>query len=607
MLFYIVVWVLIVIPCFLTGFAVLSLIGSIVFERIGDRFIIAIWIGVMAFAVTLQCISLFSRLSPEIGLALYFSGVLVPLISNDVRSELLRLKKAISVKALIIGGALIVMIAAYTSQPPLYFDTGLYHLQSILWLADYGAVPGAALIHDRLGYTSSWFALAAPFHHGSIKLRSVAILGGFVIALQIIHLVITTYRIVEKKARFEDWFITIATLLIIPIPFGYLMAVSSSPDLPMMALTILAPWIMIIIANREAMMAAPSKMNPRIVVLMLAASAVTLKLNMLPVLIVSLLFFLFGASLSLKRLLVGMALAGALVAPQILSSLIASGCPGYPGPICTNLPWSVGIITAQKTYAGLLSYARWRSYFVSSETPGWLWSWVSNEQGVVLFIIFSLASIAAILYMKRKDNYYGAGWIISLAVFGSAWVLYNLPNPRFVIGYAQLIPAYFVSGYPLIFSPAVFISQLIPETDLKVRLARFLTLIVSIITYVIILRYKNKAWAMKSSLAFLALSAMLPVKTMLFSIGNNLKTNRYDISIWLIPPAASKLNGGELIHHRINDIEYVIPKAGRPYEQLCWATDLPCTPQLTHDDIKLRDPVLGLSGGFVRMTNLDSK
>lgn len=605
MLFYIVVWVFIAIPCLLTGFAILSLIDSTVFERIGERFIIAIWLGVMVFAIALQAISLFSPLLPAIGLLLFLLGSLAPLKLRSVRAELLKLKSAISRTALILGGALIFVVATYTSQPPIYFDTGLYHLQSILWLAEYGAVPGAALIHDRLGFTSSWFALAAPFHHGELKLRSVAILGGFVITMQVIHFVIATYRIVGKRARLEDWFIAIATLLIIPVPFGYLMAVSSSPDLPMMALTVLVPWVMLVIVDGETTIATPSKLNVRLVPLILAASAVTLKLNALPMLAISLLFFVFGGGPLLKRIFVGLSVAGGVVASQIISGLIISGCPLYPGPICCNLPWSVGTISSEKIYAGLLSYARWRNYFVSADAPGWLWTWLRNEQGLVLLLICSVISVAVIFYSKRKSDFNGATWIISLAALGVAWALYSLPNPRFLIGYLQLIPAFIASRYPLVCSPAIFIMQLIPETDLKHRLARFLTLIVSVIAYAIILRFKHTTWAMKASFAFLALTALLPVKVVLVSMGSKLVMNRENISSWLIPPAAPKLIADELIKNRVNDIEYVIPKAGRPYEQQCWATDLPCTPQLTQEDIKLRDPMLGLKGGFVRNNRIE--
>src|SRR5262245_34870166 len=152
MLFFIIVWILIAIPCFLTGSAILNLIDTAVFDRTGDRFIIAIWLGTLTFAIALQIISFFSPLSPAIGLAIFLSGSLAPLKLSGVRAELFRVKSGISGKALMIGAASILGIAAYTSQPPLNYDTGLYHLQSILWLARHGAVPGVALIHDRLGY-----------------------------------------------------------------------------------------------------------------------------------------------------------------------------------------------------------------------------------------------------------------------------------------------------------------------------------------------------------------------------------------------------------------------------------------------------------------------
>lgn len=605
MLFYIIVWIFIAVPCFLTGSAILSSTGSVVFDRTGDRFIIAVWLGSLTFAIALQIISFFSPLSPAVGLVIFLSGSLAPLKLSGVRAELFRLKSGISVRAMVIGAAPILGVAAYVSQPAPNYDTGLYHLQSILWLARHGAVPGIALIHDRLGYTSSWFALAAPFHYGELELRSFAILGGFVVAIQVTHLVITGYRVVGKEARFEDWFMTIATLLIVPALFGWPLTASSSPDAPVIALTILIAWAMVAIMGKEATIAAspksPPKSNDRLLLLILAAGAVTLKLHALPLLAISLLFFMFGGSQLLKRFFVGVCVSAALVAPQLTSGVIASGCLGYPGPICFDLPWSVGITGAQRAYADVLSFARWGEYYFDADAPGWLWHWLSrnHNQGVVLFLLYSIISAAVILCSRGGGKLYGDRWVISLAALGGAWVFYNAPNPRFLIGYALLIPALIASGAPSIFSPAVFIAQLIPETDLKIRLARFLMLIAAIISYAIILRFRHKVWAKKASFAFLFFSALLSAKAVLFSLSGSLIIKR-NYSSLLIPPKVPVLAADDLIRHKVNDIDYVIPKTGNPCFQQCWAADLPCTPQLTHEKIKLRAPALGIGGGFVR-------
>lgn len=57
-----------------------------------------------------------------------------------------------------------VVIANLTTQRVTWYDVGLYHFGSIRWLAEHGAVPGLALINSKFGFTSSWFALAAPFN-----------------------------------------------------------------------------------------------------------------------------------------------------------------------------------------------------------------------------------------------------------------------------------------------------------------------------------------------------------------------------------------------------------------------------------------------------------
>jgi len=57
------------------------------------------------------------------------------------------------------------VLAAIAIHPPLHPDTGLYHLQSILWLSDRAWSTGLANLHGRLGFNSLLYVLAA-LHRG---------------------------------------------------------------------------------------------------------------------------------------------------------------------------------------------------------------------------------------------------------------------------------------------------------------------------------------------------------------------------------------------------------------------------------------------------------
>ena len=70
--------------------------------------------------------------------------------------------------ALLVAGLLIASWAmAYLALGiPINYDTGLYHLGSINYAHDYGTVPGLANLHDRFGFNSSVYPLAAFLSNG---------------------------------------------------------------------------------------------------------------------------------------------------------------------------------------------------------------------------------------------------------------------------------------------------------------------------------------------------------------------------------------------------------------------------------------------------------
>jgi hypothetical protein len=46
-------------------------------------------------------------------------------------------------------------------QAPENYDTGLYHIQSIKWIEEYGVTPGLANLHGRFGFNSNLFTIIA--------------------------------------------------------------------------------------------------------------------------------------------------------------------------------------------------------------------------------------------------------------------------------------------------------------------------------------------------------------------------------------------------------------------------------------------------------------
>ena len=79
---------------------------------------------------------------------------------------------------------LLTLFFAYAaSHGYLHVDTGLYHAQSIRWVEEYGAVPGLALLHNRLGYNSAAFPLTALYSMKFLTGRSLHGAAGYLALL----------------------------------------------------------------------------------------------------------------------------------------------------------------------------------------------------------------------------------------------------------------------------------------------------------------------------------------------------------------------------------------------------------------------------------------
>jgi len=72
----------------------------------------------------------------------------------------------------------IALFVSYLSNlPVVWYDTHLYHLNAVRWLADYGSVKGLANIHTRLGVNNVTFILAALMDNGIFNSSSSHVLN----------------------------------------------------------------------------------------------------------------------------------------------------------------------------------------------------------------------------------------------------------------------------------------------------------------------------------------------------------------------------------------------------------------------------------------------
>ena len=614
MIFFVGAWLLLLAVCWLAGCAVLEGVGAAAaLRREGDRFVLSAWLGLGAVALLLLAVSLFAPLTPLCGASVAMATAAAALLPRGVRVEAARLAARLRSTLPLGLLALASGVAAFNSQPVTNFDTGLYHFGSIKWLAEHGAVRGLGLVHLRFAFTSSWFALSAPFDAGPFEGRAAALANGFALTLAALHVAVCARRWAAGSARDADRLVVFASALMLPLVIYWRLPVSASPDLPAVFLTLAVAWAMSLACDEGAV---SSGAEVRLAALLLASGALGVKLSALPLVLVACLFYARGGGgFSFRRLAAGAGVSALLALPVVAYGFITSGCPLFPSTLmCSDVPWSVGKETAASLTTVIRDWARWDGptppsangwNWVVPWATRWLsrrhapalivsllllgagaflrarprprargtWVWVAGCAGLAQFLLFHvpdlsmfLAAAACVALAGRGRDYPGRAWVLAAGLAGTALTLYSAPALRFGFGYTAVLGASLLVS--LLKSPAEHEGRWVFVWGRPAALASLL---------------------LAGGLAFLALQFF--VKT--FEVSGAVAARPKGERFWrlLLPPALPK---AALTPRETGGLKYFAPSDG----EQCWDSELPCTPYEPSGDVTLRDPARGVRAGF---------
>jgi len=604
MLFLVVAWSLLLMIFFQLGSTLLDFTKSSCFEKIGDRFIVSVWLGIIIFSNILLALSIFYHLSLLVLLLVSIGLGLLSLILSR-RFYILSLKPYLT-PGLVLGLlALLLSTSFVATQVVTWYDTGHYHFGIIKWLSRYGSVPGVALIYYAFGYTSSWFALAAPFNQWLLEARASTLTGGLAFLIATVHVCICLTRIITNRAHIQDWFLTIASLLAFTVILRYEIHVSPSTDLPVIILTLIIGWSLVVIANPSSRL--PSKAaitisNDALVPLMLAAGAVSIKLTALPSLLVCIVYYLASNRTSINRLLVGMAVVSLILLPFFVVQALTSGCLLYPSSLlCLDLPWTIGHEKIAAVSEQIRKAAQWSTITPPSGSSwSWFFPWVLRQKYQSALVVFALSSLLLSIRKLRLNRIPTFNWSLALGLCGFFYTMLIGPTWRYTLGYLSIITA-------------VFPSLLLVNRDSILRHwlisigSRIAPKSAAVILLVVISILIPTASALRNNLqAF----NFLRIEIRDSMDRGTLSTDSVRWSRLILPPAILNfklevqdekkfsfiVSDLELVEKKVNDISFFKPKSGNQ----CWNAEIPCTYFLTHDDIRLREADAGLRGGFVR-------
>ena len=371
----------------------------------------------------------------------------------------------------VVALAVVAVIAAHSVFGPVTnYDTGLYHLNAIIYAQDFPTIHGLANLHTRLGTNVSAFNLAAFGSNsfwGDDAFRLVA--GLFVMT----GFADVCLRVLDGRGRSwrrpGTYVLVLALAAAIPLLLqdpGYRIA-SPSPDTMAMVVTVVAgAYLVDALVTRERAWTA--------VAIVVAALAASTRTQLWVVFAVTVVVLVVGWALGRRkdtpadlgsRVLVaaGSALAVLTGVLMAVRDVVLSGWLLFPA---TYLPmpvdWRVPKAAADSTRDWILSWARDTSAGPERTLTSWYWlsSWFTRtledawvRAGLALLVVavvaWAVAAVAGRRVAARSDDVAAAGvggWpVLVLALLPTlaglgAW-FFTAPDPRFAWGSLLLLGA----------------------------------------------------------------------------------------------------------------------------------------------------------------------
>ena len=563
------------------------------FDRSGDRVILSTWIGVLVLGNGFLILSLFSSLSPSITLPFVLLLLGISLWPQQSRRSLGRLLCQPAAGAILGLSALALGLSAYCSQVIVWYDTGLYHIQVIKWLSEYGLVPGLALIHSRFGFISSWFTLPAVFNHGILEDRVASLPGAFCLTLMLGHSLLAFVRIIRQRARGEDFFLVAATLLAASIIFVVGLPNSPSPDLPVAALILFTAWAMLAITNKRATRHESAQIDPVLIIpFLLAVGAISIKLSAVPLLATTVGFFLLSSKAKFKMAAIAVCVGIIPIATVGAAGILTSGCAFYPAPyLCISVPWSLGTTAAAAESRLILEWARWSGITPEGATAfNWIGPWLRAEWLSSGLLLLSVLALFFLLLFRASEMVRQMRIIVFLGVLGISFMLYAAPNWRFGLGYLMLLPALTVMGKNEFCAAKLMTFSKWNEAKMMTCLGLFVAIIIAVHPHVVPrpsyqLLDEAISRGQLSGAGHPHFNLLLPPRVWNFAQDDS--TGK-----------AEKLFDNTIIQNQSADLTYQQPASEDTYA--CGNAPLPCAPYQLQN-IKLRDSRAGLRGGFIKI------
>src|ERR1017187_3407537 len=445
-------------------------------------------------------------------------------------------------------------------------DSGFYHVQIIRWYSDYGATPGMALLHHRLGFHSGLFAVAALLDRGLLTGRSgiVVILSAVAICLWFGAVqLLRAWRTPEPGTLFWPAYLLLALCGLETT------LVSDYPDTLLILYIGAAFWM--IWRWRERGLARQACWT----MLLLGAAAMNIKLS--GVLFLGFVFLVttLCTGPTWRRSFAYGGFSLLFIAPVLVIQGITSGHPLFPAlALALPVDWAAPNSLVSAARATVRNFPLY-----GYDPPQPLTTWEMVRQILVgrlashILSVLGVVAVSAGIAWRKRNRTFEVAMAAGLGAIGLIQLI-QVPSIRFSLGYLTVLPAFICAQRGRNWFLAVYAGALAYLLTSWFHGNR-LDILRQILYLGVVLGF---GWAALRNLRIPArtLIACLIVGQLmrpLVTIAGNFPAALYD-STWVWVPRLPVLSPGQVIDATIGDVAYKEP-ADRFH---CWAEAPPCAP-----------------------------
>jgi len=425
--------------------------------------------GLSVITVIAGILSLFTPLGDWWAQFLFIFPCLVLFFKKNPPAFFAALKKQfqnLHLFSIILLSACLLLILVMSTWTIVHPDTLGYHAQTIQWIEKYKAIPGLVHLHVRFGYQGLWFVDAALFGFSFSGTQGITFLNSAVLFWFFVFLIgrIDQNFFKDGKKLYGLLWISLLSITLWSYTHVRLTATSASPDF-IATLFILA----IIYLLLEKNLNYPDS-SIWLLVAFLSLVAVTIKLSVVPVLLVPAAFALVGlVKRNTKLFFTIVFLSVITLFPFIARNIITSGYVVFPSTSIdvVNADWkySPALTIKEKNY--ITAYAKKPGVTAEEigdvnkmSTAEWLPSWWQNRAAAdkTIMIVLVLSFIAILLSLKKVIRSGFTPILVLLTMFtGIIFWFLNAPDPRF--GFGSILGFIAVTAYLVFKEKEIFIGK----------------------------------------------------------------------------------------------------------------------------------------------------